>query len=262
MKTITKTNYLTYLGCPALLWYSKHDPDKVAVDDPSADARMKEGRAVEVVARNLFPEGNTIDHDAELSSVIASSNSAIHSAGPQAPIFQSLVSTDDIMCEVDILIPLDDGQFDLFEVKATNDVKEEHFPDVAFQRYVLREAGLVIRKAHVIHLNRDYVKQGKIDPEKLFVIVDVTEETAELMAAIPDQLADIQHMLGADTPPPIRYDEDSIDPRAYPLLFPDVAAEEHNVFTLSRGGKKSWELYEDGIVSNLDIPESFALYRE
>ena len=259
MNIITKTDYLTYLTCPALLWYREHDPEKVSIADPSAEARMREGKAVEVVARQLFPNGTAIDHSGGLSSILRSSDAAIRSSSLGHPIFQALISSGTLVCESDILVPLEVGEFDLFEVKATNDVKEEHYPDVAFQRHVLKEAGLVIRKAHVIHLNRDYVKQGDIDPEELFIIEDVTEATDDMLSAIPGQLEDMQDMLSADSAPPIRFGEDDIDPRQYPLLFPDVAAEKHNVFTLYRGGKKSWDLYELGIVSIADIPQDVSL---
>ncbi|MFC1451926.1 DUF2779 domain-containing protein [Verrucomicrobiota bacterium] len=257
---ISKTDYLTWLSCLALLWYAKRDPEKLPQEeDPSADARMAEGKAVEALARRLHPIGTVIDHDRPFEEVIAASREAIGKAAPGTPACQALVRAGDLVCETDILLPVDGGRLDLFEVKATNEVKDEHLPDVAFQRHVLEQAGLSVRKAHVVHLDREYARDGGIDPGKLFVIEDVTAETGALVKEAASGIEEIQRVLASPVPPPIRLGEDDLDPRDYPLLFPDVAAAEHPVFDLYRGRQKAVEFYGQGIVATADIPKGSAL---
>jgi hypothetical protein len=65
--------------------------------------------------------------------------------------------------------------------------------------------------------------------------------------------------LASPEAPQINLSEDDIDPRHYPLLFPGIAACEHNVFNLYQGKKKAVELYQQGVVATTDIPPGFPL---
>lgn len=221
---------------------------------------MREGKEVEALARRLFPEGVMIDHDRPFDEVLAASLAAIGSAVPDQPVFQALVRAGDLLCECDVLVRRETGLTDLYEIKASNEVKEdEHLPDVAFQRRVLDAAGIFFGRVHVVHLNREYVRDGEVVPEDLFVIEDVTEATDCLMVEMDDALDAIRGMLASHEPPPVSFGEDAIDPRDYPLLFPDIAARENNVFNLYRGKAKAIQLYDQGVVSTSDIPPGYDL---
>jgi len=256
---ISKSDYMTYLQSQAILWHQKNRPDLLPQDDdPSAEARMTEGKAVEALARRLFPEGRVIDHDKPFEGVLADSVRAIETAKPGQPVFQAVVQAGDLLCECDVLIRRETDLTDLYEIKASNEVKEEHLPDVAFQRRVLDNAGILGGRTHLVHLNRDYVRRGEVVPSELFAVEDVTEATGCLEVELDEHLDEMRRML-ASPEPPVRLGEDAIDPRDHPMLFPDVAAIEHSVFDLYRGRKKAVELYEASVVSTADIPPDVAL---
>ena len=94
-------------------------------------------------------------------------------------LFEAGFSGYRLYCRVDILSPSVGESWDIVEVKSTNDVKDEQLHDVAFQRHCCQLIGLKINRCHIMHLNRDYVKQGDIDPQQLFVIEDVTDSLGE-----------------------------------------------------------------------------------
>ncbi len=89
------------------------------------------------------------------------------------------------------------GGFALVEVKSTFDVKDAHLPDVAVQVHVLRRAGLDVRRAEVMHLDR---ARRSPRPEDLFVREDVTARVEELLPAIPSQARAMQRILAGPLP--------------------------------------------------------------
>ncbi len=71
----------------------------------------------------------------------------------------------------------------LYEVKATNSLDEQvHLSDLAFQCVLLKKMGIPVRRAHIIHLNSEYVRSGALDLNNLFEIEDVTEEVQGILA--------------------------------------------------------------------------------
>jgi hypothetical protein len=52
----------------------------------------------------------------------------------------------------------------------------------AFQKIAAEEAGLKVARAFIIHLNKDYVRQGDIDPEQLLIFAEFTTDVAEIEA--------------------------------------------------------------------------------
>lgn len=90
--------------------------------------------------------------------------------------------------KVDILTQTGSG-WHLIEVKSSTKYKEdEHLPDVAFQVYVLQQAGIPITQTSVMHLNSDCLYP---DLSNLFTLTDITEA---VMAHIPQVQTDVSDM--------------------------------------------------------------------
>lgn len=54
---LSKSNYMQYLRHPALLWLSKHDPDKLPPVDDSLQAMFNAGHKFEAYAEAAFCMG-------------------------------------------------------------------------------------------------------------------------------------------------------------------------------------------------------------
>ena len=100
------------------------------------------------------------------------------------------------------------GGFVLVEVKSTLDVKDEHLPDVAVQFHVARRAGFKVRRAAIVHLNRE-CRHPNVS--NLFVRENVTsllrskpklvpKEAGSLLAAIVRPLPDVPTGRHCNTP--------------------------------------------------------------
>ncbi|MFA5947044.1 MAG: DUF2779 domain-containing protein [Patescibacteria group bacterium] len=97
-------------------------------------------------------------------------------------------------------------------MKSTTQVKPEHLMDMAFQRVCLEDAGLKIRKTVHVHIDNQYVKQGAIDPEKLFARTDVTHEVEELLPLCRKEIPRALAVLGWGTEPNLDIIKNCTDP--------------------------------------------------
>lgn len=182
---LTKTDFIQYLNCPESLWLQKNRPENCIRGEMSLflEKLISEGYEVEKIAMNLFPDGFefSLDHPPYSSVDVLSETSEVFFQMP-------VISSDGAFARIDILKRLSDGTWHLYEVKSSTSVKEEkkhnHLKDVCFQKYVLEKAGFIISKCSIIHLNKEYVKNGNIVPSQILKIEDVTEKIDHLFSDI------------------------------------------------------------------------------
>ena len=83
-------------------------------------------------------------------------------------------------CAVDILHKTDEG-WAIYEVKSTSfpmfnekpSKLEKYAPDIAYQKWVLSQCGINVTGTFLVCLNRDYVREGSLDIQQLFVVKDM-----------------------------------------------------------------------------------------
>ena len=180
MKPLSKTDFIRGLHCPGELWLRHHDRSKLPKLDEFTQHRMDEGTEAGKLATTLFPEGITIT---ELS-MEKSAEETKSLLKQRKTIFEAAFLVDGLFSRPDILIPVGKNEWDFIEVKGTTEVKKDKFhpEDVAFQKNVYEKAGLKIRKCYLMHLNKEYVKEGEIDVNTLFIKKDLTYDECLDMA--------------------------------------------------------------------------------
>lgn len=174
---LTKSNFMQFLRCSCELWLTKQRPDLVPPTDPALQRIFDEGNVVDKWAQKLFPNGVNVDGFGKP----AAENTKKAIANGATVLLQPTFMTSTISCRCDILTKNDDGSWDIYEVKSSTDVKEEHIADVAFQRICIEEAGVRISRTFLVHINNQYVRNGEIDPEQLFTKKDITHEVESMI---------------------------------------------------------------------------------
>ena len=92
-------------------------------------------------------------------------------------------------------------------------LKDHYRCDVAIQRHVASGAGLKIASACFMHLNSDYIYDGKrYDLDKLFVIENLTKEIDSIAGEVVDRLTAQRGMLQQDEPPAVEVGRQCTDP--------------------------------------------------
>ncbi len=174
-------------------------------------------------------------------------------------MFEAGILAGNLYSRVDILCPADDESWDIIEVKSSTSVKGVHIQDAAYQRYCCMEMGLNIQKCYIAVINNKYVKDGEINPQGLFNIHDITEDVLAISDDISGQVEEMFEAIDRKTCPEMMIGPHCRDPYECPLEECWEHLPEGNVFTLYYSGKKSFDLYEKGIVSIKDIPGDYKL---
>src|SRR5204863_4893986 len=106
------------------------------------------GIEVEQVARNLFPQG----------LLVPGTKTEAQLASNPGTLFQAVFQREQQLAAIDVLqYDKETGAYSIYEIKSSTDLKEERLYDLAFQVVLLRQYGMRIGRASIVHLNPCYV---------------------------------------------------------------------------------------------------------
>jgi len=111
-----------------------------------------------------------------------------------------------------------------------------------------------------MHLNREYVKNGDIDPQQLFVTEDVTDRLAEFADGLETRIAEMLAVIDSDECPETTIGRHCNAP--YDCLLQEECWKhlpEHHVMTLYSGKKLGEDLMSQGVLDISNIPEEIKL---
>ena len=197
---ITKTDFMIFANCPKQYWLTKNRPDLEKPISDDAKKHIEDGIKVGAIAKQFID--NTFvatrkkpDHSLDIQSQIEATKLGLANNFPC--IAEASFQYQDLFCAVDLLKKDSNGGYSILEVKATNEVKDEHFEDIAFQMHVLSKCGLKINGLYILHLNKSYERHGDIDPKALLIADEVTNEkqvvdTLNNLDYFLDQIRDLQ----------------------------------------------------------------------
>ncbi|MBN2045681.1 MAG: DUF2779 domain-containing protein [Anaerolineales bacterium] len=236
---LTKTDYLLYLDSPMHLWAEKHD--RLEEVEPSAfDQHLRaQGRAVQDCAQVYLR--NKISQDY-----------------PDAQVhFEIELGDRHFFARLDAAVYYpDEHAWDIYEIKSGSSIRKEHLLDAAFQRLVAL-ANFKVRDTYLLHLNKQYRREGEVELDALFVIEKVSGPIIELCEELKAGREAAWQTAKADSPDGI---ETCLKPKECPcpqLCHPNLP--NHSIYNLPRIGSKAKTLRDAGITAIVDIPSDFNL---
>jgi len=256
LRNLSKSKYINGLQCLKLLWISINDAARLPPYDAATQHVFDQGHMIGELAQHLYPGGIKL----ETENIGTNLKETTASLKLRKPLFEAGFSGNRLYCRVDILNPSAGESWDIVEVKSTNDVKDEQLYDVAFQRHCCQMNGLKIIRCRIMHLNREYVKQGYVDPRQLFVIEDVTDRLKEFDNGLETRIAEMLTVIDSDECPETAIGRHCNDP--YDCMLQEECWKhlpEHHVMTLYSGKKLGEELMEQGILDISNIPKDTKL---
>lgn len=232
---------MQFLSCPNEFWLSVHQPLLMAKAETLDYAhRRQEGYEVERYAKLLSRFADNDEYTVD---------------------FQRTFQTADLAARSDVVITdKATGVIDIYEIKASSKVKDEHYDDLAFQKVTAMRSGATVGRTFVITLNSEYVRDGEIDADQLFTITEVTETVDEKLAGTEASIDAAFNYLKVE--PRVALDEyckaNGLDCRFIQLNFPNLP--ERTIFELyTLKHDKRRELLREGIVDIRDIPDDYKL---
>lgn len=205
MPGLSKSRFQSGLQCQKRLYLECYNRELADPVGPAQQAIFDTGNAVGEKARERFPGGRLVEESyLEHTRAVETTRTLLADASIPS-LYEAAVTFENIRTRFDVLVRRDGQVFDLVEVKSSTGVKDEHITDVAIQLYAAEGSGLVINRAYLMHLNREYVYQGgEYDLEQLFTLEDVTEKAREYAAqGVPGALEEMWETLDLDAAPDI-----------------------------------------------------------
>ena len=267
MSIITKSDFLKYKECSSFFWFWKNDKSVLSKEkeDPFIDRLKAQGYEVELFARNIYPEAILITGDSKNASQITSDLIIDN----KQQFFQASFLADKLFASCDILLWNDLFQgWDIIEVKSSSDKgwdknkKKEHILDSAFQRIVVQKSGLRVINVYLLELNKDFYKNGEIDPDQLFNTTEITTQCIELESEILADILNAKDLLQNANPSDClcKYKGRSRHCRAFSYIYPNVPSNSSYDLRAIGSSKKVLRTLIDGNHLRIDqIPNDIKL---
>ncbi|HDH08313.1 MAG TPA: DUF2779 domain-containing protein [Gammaproteobacteria bacterium] len=171
-KYLSKSSFMAGLDCPRKLWQLLWDRSSAAPFGGMSQLIMEMGTRFGTLAHQLYPGATLIDVDfRNLDQALLDTEAAIASGA--STILEACFVYDHFRVVSDVVERQADGSWHLVEVKSSTSVKARHIPDLAYQKWVMQQAGFRVSRCSVLHANRS---GSWPDVASIFKLVDVTEE--------------------------------------------------------------------------------------
>ena len=207
MRGLSKSRYVTFCQCEKALWLKVYNPE-VAVVDQNRQKRFEDGNRVGDLAMGLFgpyvevttdnPDGKSLN----LNAMVAKTTEEMKKGTPV--ICEASFFYKDNYCAVDILRKTDDG-WAIYEVKSFTNLDEdkvtEYSWDIAYQKWLLEHCGINVTGTFLFYLDKNYVRHGELDLQKLFAIKDMADLVSEELPKVQDRVNKAMKVLADPTEP-------------------------------------------------------------
>ena len=193
---ITKTGFMRGMQCPKMIWLDRHKP-QFKIIPPEVQERLDAGNEFGDRAMSMFGpyEEMTIYRPGTLipdkKAMVA--NTLKHLEAGTPVICEAAFMNYNNYCAVDILRKTDTG-YDIYEVKNTNELKEQFIEDSAFQYYIIDRCQIKIDKIYIV-LN----SENEDDP---YLIEEVTDKVKKLKNWVNENIWRLNRL---------QYEKDEID---------------------------------------------------
>ena len=268
MKGLSKSRYTAFCQCSKLLWLKIYKPNEAPVDE-ALQARFEQGNKVGDLAMKLFgdykeADAKKPDGSLDLGKMVEQTRQWMEEGVDN--ICEASFALEGHYCAVDILRKNSNG-WDIYEVKSTSfpefngqETKlEKYAPDIAYQKWVLTQCGVNVTGTYLVCLNSDYVLQGALNIQQLFVVNDMKAMVDNEYLKVPARISQAIKVVNSGQEPDTDLSECCMKP--YGCAFLDYCKRQHgvpspSVFDLYGVGfsfKKKLDSYHQGQITFEDL---------
>jgi len=257
---LSKSLFVRGVRCHKSLYLQKYRPELKDEVSQETESLFETGFKIGDLAQELFPGGVIVPYEGLSHKEQIKITADLIVQGCKT-IYEATFFYNGVFIKADILHQGDNG-WDLYEVKASTEVKDYHYHDASVQYYVISGSGLPISRIFIVHVNNQYVRQGEIEVDKLFHKEDITTISKEKQAFVVEEIERQRAMLKGDEP------IIDIGPQCsqfYPCDFKGQCwshIPENSIFDLKGRMDSRFFLYEKDIVSMFDVPQEYLSTRQ
>ena len=257
---LSKSSFIKGLQCEKHLYLYKYHYDEMDKLSEMQKAIFKRGSNVGVLAQRLCPGGvvaaqeDPPNYDAALKRTKELIN------GDAQVIYEAAFMFNEVLSIADIVV-IEKGGMKVYEVKSSTSISETYLNDAALQYYVISSLGIRVKDFSIIYINNQYVRNGDLNLQELFITESVLELILPLQKSVKQNVDRFKKLLLRKKMPDIDIGEHCHNP--YTCGFYDYCRKhipEDSIFDFSGMHlSKKYELYSNGIINLKDVPEDYPL---
>ena len=272
MKGLSKSRYTAFCQCPKNFWLKVFNPEESIVD-AGVQARFEQGNVVGDLAMQLYGDfkeahAELPDGKLDLGKMVEQTRQWMKEGVENIAEASFSFEYNEMSqyCAVDILRKTADG-WAIYEVKSTSfpefngqEAKlEKYAPDIAYQKWVLTQCGVNVTGTYLVCLNSDYVRQGDLDIQQLFVVNDMKTMVDNEYLKVQPRVTQAMKVINSEQEPDLDLSECCMKP--YGCAFWSYCKRQHgvsspSVFDLYGVGfsfKKKLDSYHQGRITFEDL---------
>ena len=205
MRLISKSQFLNYLTCHKDAWFRMHKPELKEFEvSATLQNIFDQGYEAEEYAKRLKIFSGFVEVTAKGADTKKEVDALIAKKIPA--IYQPTFIVDGFIIRCDMLVwNAETSKWDLYEIKSSSKRHDsgdrDHLSDAAFQAIVLERYGVSLGRTFIVHLNSEYVRNGELDIEALFVQNDSTAKVNARRVPVVAEMEEAKKYLNQETEP-------------------------------------------------------------
>ena len=249
---ISKSQYIRAKQCLKSLWLYKHKKELIKTEDKKF--LFETGYNVGDYAKKLFPGGVEIEFNPNNFNKMIKKTKELIKNNTKV-IYEATFSKNSVFAMVDILVKKEDG-WEMYEVKSSTSLKDYYLDDMAIQWFGVSQE-IELKRGFIVYINKEYERNGELEINKLFAIVDVTDEILKRQENIPNELKEIEKVINSKQEPDIQIGKHCFTPFECDFMdycWKDIP--EYSIFDLYKINlEEKIKFLEKGIKSLEDLNE-------
>jgi hypothetical protein len=199
---LSKSSFIRGIQCPKSLYLYKYFYSLRDKLSPETLSKFSRGHSVGLLAQQLFPDGINLKPFSPQQYARSVDRTKEQILNGTNTIYEAAFSYNDVTVYLDILHYKND-QWHAYEVKSSADVSETFVMDASLQYYVISNSGIDLAAFNIIYINKDYIRQEKLDIMQLFKFQEVLENAKNNMPYIHEKVEEFKTLLGKKEVPEI-----------------------------------------------------------
>lgn len=200
---LSKSTYIRSLQCQKSLYLHAKRPflrDKISAEQL---LKFRRGTDVGILARQLFPGGMDMTPKSPSALSHKKDETLTLISDPKVNVlYEAVFEHDEVLIMLDILVRQGSG-WRAIEVKSSRKLSPTYFSDAALQLYVLIGNNLMVNSFSLMHINENYVFDGNLKLEELFIATEVLPELKGQLSATADSISRAKKTLDLNKSPEV-----------------------------------------------------------
>ena len=253
---LSKSSFIRGVQCEKHLYLYKFHYNEMDQLSEMQKAIFKRGTDVGKLAQQLYPGGIDASPKTQFEYDKAVKLTKELLEKKQKIVYEASFNFSDVLAVADIVVNEKSG-LKVYEVKSSTSISETYIRDAALQYWVISNCGYKIKDFSITYINNQYVRNGKLDLEELFITESVLKQIIPLQKWVEENVVRFKKVLARRSIPVIDIGEHCYDP--YTCGFYEYCRKhipENSIFDLSGIHlNKKYDLYRQGIIKLEDIPD-------